>query len=1004
MNQFNRLFNPLLPVFSTSLWNQKGSYYRDGYFFIGITVAVLFTLLGCCDTKAQSLDTLKAYQDLNRGLALHKEKNFDSAYVYLLSAADQYQAAGLQERYAFAQLRCAFSAHRGRKYDLAETHYKQSLETYESLYPADNLKIAAPSMGLGSLYAATGNYYQALIHTNRSLAVKVDSLGADHIDTGVNYYNSGTAHMNYGEYENAMDAFQKALPVYLEHHGEDHQRVSSLYVNMGILYDKRGESDKALEYYLRSVEIDRKLYGDDFYLLAYNYYNMAISYVNLHQNELAETYYHKTIVLSGANQLYQLLATAHYGLGNIEAEKEHYHEAIALYQKSIDLFLNHFGSDFPGMNHSYRAMAKALAQQGAYQRSIEYLQQTLDLLARNFGSNHPFTGATYQQLASVHLQQHQFEAALEAIEHGYSALLEESVEKQPANSPDAYSDQQVLLDLVREEAKILEAKYQVTEDLADLELALSTLRRAIDFIDQIRKGFILDDSKLLLQEEATATFEQAISASFKLHTRTGNDKYLDDMFEFMEKSKATLLAETLQSNALSNIQGIPDSILVEESSIKRKISFVESQLTSTDINMDSIHNQLFILRRSYDTLAEHIAETYPKYYQLKYQVDTKKLDDLRLMLEPEQAVLTYFDGHNHWYVLAITQNGINAMQIDSAHSKESEVIKFREMLADTQYQWNNQLANGLFSTLVADPLKGLGELDRLIVVPDGILGHISFDALTMNPEGKPKYAVTKYAISYTPSVTMLGLSQAHQQTSNSYYGFAPVRYQNGLSSLSGSQQEINLAADLYHGKSYLYQQATEANLKEIESCGVIHLAMHALIDDQDPMKSRLIFANSADSIEDGDLYANEIYNLKLNSKLSILSACNTGYGNIVRGEGIMNLSRAFQYAGSPNILMSLWQASDASTSDIVYQFLKNIKDGKPKDLALQQAKLSYLNQADPLQAHPAFWATFVFMGDTAPIVFSDSLWKWLVLIGLMVALALWFKGSKFAKTLQAQGK
>jgi CHAT domain-containing protein len=1004
LNQFNRPFNPLLTTFSTSLWIQKDSYYRDVYFFISLAAAVLFILLGCSVTKAQSLDTLKAYQDLDQGLTYHKEKNFDSAYVYLLRAANQYQAAGLEERYAFTQLRCAFSAHRGRKYYLAERHYKQSLETYESLYPADNLKIAASCMGLGSLYAVTGNYYQALIHTNRSLAVKVDSLGADHIDTGVNYYNSGTAHMNYGEYENAMDAYQKALPVYLKHHGEEHQRVSSLYVNMGILYDKRGESEKALEYYLRSVEIDRKLYGDDFYLLAYNYYNMAISYVNLHRNELAETYYHKTIALSDANQLYQLLATAHYGLGNIEAEKEHYEEAIALYQQSIDLFLKHFGNDFPGMNHSYRAMAKALAQQGAYQRSIEYLQQTLNLLARNFGSHHPFTGATYQQLASVHLKQHQFEAALEAIKRGYSALLKESIVKEQAHSPDAYSDQQVLLDLVREEARILETKYHVSDDLADLELALSTLRRAIDFIDQIRKGFILDDSKLLLQEEATATFEQAISASFKLHVQTGEDKYLDDMFEFMEKSKATLLAETLQSNALSNIQGIPDSVLVEESRIKRKISFVESQLTGTDINIDSIQNELFILRRRYDTLAEHIAETYPKYYQLKYQVDTKKLDDVKLMLAPSQAVLTYFLGHDYWYVLAIAQNGINAIQIDSANIKESDVIKFREMLADAQYPWDNQLANRLFSNLVADPLEGLGQFDRLIVVPDGLLGHISFDALTLNPSDKPIFAVTEYAISYTPSVTMLGLSETYQQASNSYYGFAPVHYQDELSSLLGSQQEVNMAADLYNGKSYLYQQATEANLKEIESCGVIHLAMHALIDDQDPMRSRLIFANSTDSMEDGDLYANEIYNLKLNSKLSILSACNTGYGNIARGEGIMNLSRAFQYAGSPNILMTLWQASDASTSDIVFQFLRNIKDGKPKDLALQQAKLSYLDQADPLQAHPAFWATFVFMGDAAPIDFGNPLWKWLVPIVLTMALVVWFRGSKFAKTLQAQGK
>ena len=196
----------------------------DNYFIKIFWIVALN--LGCwINSVGQAADTLQAFQDLNQGHEFHRElKNYDSAFIYYKRAADGYMKANDQERQAYCLLRCAFSAHRGNKVDLAEAHYKKSLELYESLYPEDNLETAGPAMGLGSLYTLTGNYYLALRYSLRSLELKRQYLGEDHIDTGVNYYNTGTAYMNYGEYENAMDAYQKALAIYLEHHGEAHQK------------------------------------------------------------------------------------------------------------------------------------------------------------------------------------------------------------------------------------------------------------------------------------------------------------------------------------------------------------------------------------------------------------------------------------------------------------------------------------------------------------------------------------------------------------------------------------------------------------------------------------------------------------------------------------------------------------------------------------------------------------------------------------------------------------
>jgi CHAT domain-containing protein len=158
-----------------------------------------------------------------------------------------------------------------------------------------------------------------------------------------------------------------------------------------------------------------------------------------------------------------------------------------------------------------------------------------------------------------------------------------------------------------------------------------------------------------------------------------------------------------------------------------------------------------------------------------------------------------------------------------------------------------------------------------------------------------------------------------------------------------------------------------------------------------------LFTNVADSVEDARLHAYEIYNLRLGSNLAVLSACNTGYGEINRGEGIMSLSRAFMYAGCPSIVMSLWRAKDQPTTQIITRFFEKLKDEIPKDEALRQAKLNYLQKADPLKAHPANWATFVLLGNAEPVQVITSTRKWWVaglLFFIMVTLVFYFRKRK----------
>jgi CHAT domain-containing protein len=193
--------------------------------------------------------------------------------------------------------------------------------------------------------------------------------------------------------------------------------------------------------------------------------------------------------------------------------------------------------------------------------------------------------------------------------------------------------------------------------------------------------------------------------------------------------------------------------------------------------------------------------------------------------------------------------------------------------------------------------------------------------------------------------------------------------------LPAARAEVNALSKQFIGRFLLGTEATEALFKsEAGEYAIIHLAMHGLMNTQYPILSSLAFSENSDSFEDNFLQAYEISQLKLNAQLVVLSACETGYGKFLQGEGVISLARSFMYAGVPSLVVSLWQVNDISTSTIMRLFYKNLAKGMDKAAALQQAKLEYIgggtgDAISPISAaaHPAFWAAFVQLGDSRPI-------------------------------------
>jgi CHAT domain-containing protein len=186
---------------------------------------------------------------------------------------------------------------------------------------------------------------------------------------------------------------------------------------------------------------------------------------------------------------------------------------------------------------------------------------------------------------------------------------------------------------------------------------------------------------------------------------------------------------------------------------------------------------------------------------------------------------------------------------------------------------------------------------------------------------------------------------------------------SSLVALPAALQEVDGASKLFESKVYKGASAAEENFyAEAPLYNVIHFATHAQIDPENELNSYL-FMSQVEGEEDGILYADEIMRTDINADMVILSACETGGGGLSTGEGVMSLSRAFQYAGAESVLMSLWRANDQSSKPIILDFLKNYKHGMPKDVALQQSKINYLKSSDPLMRDEFYWAGFMINGD-----------------------------------------
>jgi CHAT domain-containing protein len=320
-----------------------------------------------------------------------------------------------------------------------------------------------------------------------------------------------------------------------------------------------------------------------------------------------------------------------------------------------------------------------------------------------------------------------------------------------------------------------------------------------------------------------------------------------------------------------------------------------------------------------------------------------------------------------------------------------------------------QAATHLYASLLG-PFEDLIGSRNLIIIPDGPLNLIPFEALIApDPEKNSdtylsfNYLIKNHMISYGLSATLWNYkSGSRNKPAKGILAVAPeydpdiiaqselLRAKaDALPPLKGTVEESRSARRMISGRLLTGSKARESTFKKIcNDFSVIHLAMHTVTDPNDPLNTFLVFTPGADHEDDGLLYSREIYNLDLGASLVVLSACETGSGEMAAGEGIISLGRGFLFAGCSNMIITLWTVDDVSGKTIMKMFYRNLRSGQSISNALRNSKLTYIDQADEIHAHPYFWAAFSAVGpDNMVELRHGNMMIWYILLAVMIVLA-----------------
>ncbi|HEX3045868.1 MAG TPA: tetratricopeptide repeat protein [Bacillota bacterium] len=939
----------------------------------------------------------------------------------------------------------------GNAYDLkgefakAIIYYEKGLEILIEVAGKDHPDVATLYNNLGNVYNSKGEYHKALSYQRQAIKITEKASGLDHPEVATSYNNLGNVYYSMGKYDEAISSYEHALGIWSKASAQNHLKIATSYNNLGDAYSSKGEYDKALSYFHEALNTRNKAFGREHPEVAASYSSIAGVYLYKDEYDKAITYYEKALeilckvltpkppeaatILSSIGSAYNakkeydkarsyferalklssdILGPAHpsvalsyNNLGAVDFSKNEYDSAISNYKKALKIWVQALGKNHPRVAIAYSNLGMAYQTKGEYNKASFHHMMALMISNKALGADHPAAALYYNNLGVTFQSKGNFDKAISYYQNSLAISKKAASRQQFVNTAGNIGS------LYYKKGGYAEAKGYFEEGIAAIE----------KFRLEMGAG----------KGEFTGRNIDIYRYTLKTCARMGD---VAGAFQIAEMMKEKGFLDQLSLKAALNSKGIDPQDRERALQLSQSMDLIHQQL-QTEIDksestqdktcLGRLSDELEAVEQEFAILEEKLLQN--ERYQNLRRPDVISLEKARALCSDGAAILEYIlwegaDPERQSYCLVITQSSLEIIELPLDFEYEATIDDLRQALINDETAFQQYLAL-LYGSLIKPLAESLRGIRRLIVVPDGALAKLPFDAL--RAETTARFLGEDYLISLSPSVSVLAMTESRRldPARDWFLGFGGIDYgvdlegwgqweelsktesamepvddsartaeMNGKnpyyqtikrawSNLPGTLQELqairNLIANPKEARIVTGAEASEAKVKEMSESldlarhRIIHFASHGYYDPVIPSFSALVLAEVSGRLkspEDGYLSVPEAALLHFNADMVNLSTCASGLGKLEPGDGLIGLTRAFLAAGANRAGVTLWPVQDAVAKEfMVAMYEKVYQASKSYVEAYADTKREFIRgERSEVLRSPRYWSPFVLYG------------------------------------------
>ncbi|HHM21678.1 MAG TPA: CHAT domain-containing protein [Bacteroidetes bacterium] len=790
--------------------------------------------------------------------------------------------------------------------------------------------------------------------------------------------NRGYHYFQLGNVIGSVNAYEQALKWYRQSPPEDFEAPDYLFLPLGAHYTRLGDNEKARTLY--ELAISSFAGGTTDGALAGVYNNLGLTWWNEGNYARAIEIYRTGLACRGlpiekSGLLHLSMAQAFFDDGQTDSTAVHLERAFGFLNRAT---ASNTVKDY--RSGAWLLKGRLLARAGKFTEGEKAINKALSLEMEALGTTrHRAVGKIHVALGQLFLVKNKPTGALIAFNNALSNLLpvfDQSNLKALPKDSELY-EENTLLEALQGKAGAALQLFFISKDSSWLHFALRCHHLAGKVDRQLRMIFQYQSSKLSHQQKSRQRFEKAVQTAYELWKLDSNEQFVWEGWYFAEQAKAMVLLEGIlqQRYRLG-----PEQAAVMAK--RKQLAWYEKQLL---LHPQAAQRSTWLADRQQllDELAV-VQKNQPEWLEVLQQFHQLSPERIREIVGTGKppCIVEFFVGNNSisvfsfntlpkWTVLR------NKNTLEEAVNQLLKWLPSRPALEDNR-QLFCQYGYLLYRQLIEPACSGLSAGQPMLIIPDGRLSFLPFEVLLTQQSDaswhNTPFLIRSHPLRYSYSLFVLNSQEKLPgKAPENLLQVAPV-FENGernLTPLLNSRKEVP-GRFFCRSKHLATRSATFEKFASVAGqYKILHLSTHAGIDSSGALPHIEFYDRSA--------WLPDIYALPLHAELVVLSACQTGLGQLLEGEGVMSLSRAFTRAGAKGLVASQWTINEATTATILKNMYRHLCQGQPKFLALHNAKLAWLTSQDipPIQKSPYYWAALVYIGDGSKVTFHRCIYWWI---------------------------